>query len=221
MMDSTHFPKHGPLLAYYFVDKNDTRQKARRADSKWLDTLCSQPVDEILRKYHARSGTGKPQAAMGATSSTRGEIALLHAWTSNMPRSQKHGQDDEARLAGDTASAPLNRLAVPGELGPSSASGANNGFNMRRRDLSSSTGIPNEDFLRPVIIACTISQLPSKTHSGGSKDGDTKQRRNVRFPRLNNDKKKMMKEKSEKIEEGRRTPGSNEASALAELSEDG
>ncbi|XP_046565285.1 uncharacterized protein LOC124273993 [Haliotis rubra] len=70
-------------VEYYFVDKHVQKHEAEQTNTFWLQSLCAQPVTEILGKYRRKSDFQRTRYMWSKTFSTPGERALLQAWSTN------------------------------------------------------------------------------------------------------------------------------------------
>ncbi|KAL3883120.1 hypothetical protein ACJMK2_029413 [Sinanodonta woodiana] len=86
---------------YYYVKKKDVGL-GTVANTSWLNSLCSQPVVEIFTKYKRRFEAEKIQANFEWSSSTPGEIAIQHAWTSNSSNRSIESRSDRMLTSADS-----------------------------------------------------------------------------------------------------------------------
>ncbi|KAK3579722.1 hypothetical protein CHS0354_008864 [Potamilus streckersoni] len=86
---------------YYYVKKKDVGL-GTVANSSWLNSLCSQPVVEIFKKYKRRFEAEKIQSSLERSSSTPGEIAIHNAWTSNSSNRSIESRSDRILTSADS-----------------------------------------------------------------------------------------------------------------------
>ncbi|XP_052243444.1 uncharacterized protein LOC127853202 isoform X2 [Dreissena polymorpha] len=70
---------------YYFVKESDKPVYIdAQMQSTWLNSLCSQPVNEIFGKYKRKSESFRNRPPARSTNSTPGEKALYTGWSCNV-----------------------------------------------------------------------------------------------------------------------------------------
>ncbi|XP_048240036.1 uncharacterized protein LOC124127400 isoform X1 [Haliotis rufescens] len=87
-------------VEYYFVDKHVQQHEAKQTNTFWLQSLCAQPVTEILGKYRRKSDFQRTRYMWSKTFSTPGERALLEAWSTNTGPSHRVATSMGMKAAG-------------------------------------------------------------------------------------------------------------------------
>lgn len=120
---------------YYFIARiqpslNEVESPVR---SKWLNTLCSQPVDEIFVKYKKKLEASLVREAWSTRDvSTPGEKALISAWSCNSSqRSQSCTPSLRTPTPGYSSTTPNSRLSV---YSPVKGTGYESDSGIRKRE---------------------------------------------------------------------------------------
>ena len=105
---------------YYFIARLQPSSNVVESPvrSKWLNTLCSQPVEEIFVKYKRRLEANLvPEAWSSRDVSTPGEKALVSAWSCNSStRSQSCTPSFRSPTPVHDATSPVSRMSTHSSL---------------------------------------------------------------------------------------------------------
>ena len=153
---------------YYFIARIQpaalhTAKSPQRAP--WLNTLCSQPVEEIFTKYKRRLEASMVREAWHTRDvSTPGEKALVSAWSCNSSqRSQSCTPSLRTPTPGYSSTTPTSRMSV---YSPVKGFGYESDSEMRRREpeLSLVPVVSTKTLLHKVNTSPRSSVSSVKSH---------------------------------------------------------